>query len=250
MKSIIFSIYCENISKEMLQMQKAVVDKFRPKNVEFIQVKSYVPKKYLDFVRYFNAQLPASVHSDGLNECIKKHLSSYDVFVILDIDCIPISFESIPYLIRQASDNVLVGTAHSWLKGDKKGGVNTRITHLDLKDHGHVYVAPFAMAISNDLYKKLGINFAQNETGDVAENITFKSEDLGIPIDFIWPTKHEEKDCFWPLKPGIITGGKATYGNCRGDLFWHLLCGRFTHRQNMFIEKCKEILGENAIDRT
>lgn len=246
MKPIIFSVYCDNISPDVLQAQREVVNKFRPPEVDFIQARVSVPEEYLQMTRDFNMAFPSSVHSSGLDYCIKCHSESHDVFVILDIDCIPLNHKAIPYLIEKAATDRLVGTANSWVvnnpEGEGKGGLGVRIDNIPLENYGHVYVAPFAMAISSRLHKIINTSFAANDKGDVAEHITKKAEELGIPIDYIWPTDHS-KEFYWPLKPGMTTGSQATYEG----LFWHLLAARSTKRQKIFVEKCKEIL--NAVDR-
>src|ERR1700676_1259164 len=90
--SSVFSIHNGNISPKVLELQKAVVEKFLPAGWTFTQ---------------FYQPLGGEPHAEGMKACLE--ICPTDVIVFLDTDCIPIAPPAFLSMYEVAWEGVLVG---------------------------------------------------------------------------------------------------------------------------------------------
>lgn len=179
MRVTVFSVYQGNIPPEVVSGQHEVVRRFLPAECDFHQ--------YL-----------SGHHAIGINEFLARHY--HDVYVLLDIDCIPLDRQVLPWMIDTARSGALVGCAQ-------------RANHLN--NGGHIYAGPCGLAFSLDLYDLIGRpSFCANDRGDVGEELTYRCEERGLPVRLLWPTHVAVRK--WDLRGGLYFGHGTTYG---GALF-------------------------------
>lgn len=204
----IYSIYLNNISPEVVNYQKQVVDLLLPEKWEFEQV-LHQPKAGEGFF-----------HATALEECIKKNKS--DIIVFLDIDCIPLNQKALTSLVDKAFQGFLTGAVQ-------------RANHL--QNAAHLYVGPFCMAFSFAQYKKLGCpSLKESDRGDCGEELTYMWEEKGPGIQLLWPT-HVYRPA-WALRESISFG----YGTTYEKSFYHAFAIRQAFMQGQFVNKCKEVI--------
>jgi len=253
-KAGIFSFFMDNIPKEALEAQKAVVNKFNKSGHQFMQV--------LTQTRH-GISMDAAWHWSNVQ--VRKELRmlpkqfDFDVVMFLDIDAIPLNADAIDSYVEQAYNGTLVGNIQ-------------RTNHL--QNGQHVFVAPSAMALSVERFWDIGRPSAL-ETGrsDVAEEYTWLAQKAGVPVRFYMPLRFdaapEEAPNGWALADGMpryglgTTFGELVPGPKEGNLldpskaisaddiewkatgvetFWHNFQMRFAGQHERFLAKCSEIL--------
>jgi hypothetical protein len=235
MHACIASFFMENIDEKTVLYQKKIVEKFNKSNIPHYIMKVNCPHgAAMDYFWCVNGHKVDTFK----NHEIQKQLD-FDVILFLDIDAIPLSEDSIDYYIEQASKNRVIGNAQ-------------RTNHLD--NNQHVFAAPSSVALSAEVFEKIGKPSALETTrGDVAEEYTFEAERFGIPVDLILPLRYDsapqryewEKDQppYWSLADGMpVYGMGTTYGVDGKDLFYHNFQIRMPGQQEKFWNKCEEIL--------
>ena len=206
-KALIISCY-RGVSEEVLRNHKKVIEKFKPKVCTYYQA----------MMSYY--------HGTSINNVIEECFDEFDVFIILDVDCIPISRRSFPFLLDNARAGYLVGCAQ-------------RANHI--KNKGHIYISPFCMAFSKELYKQLGKpSFMNTSRGDTGEELTYRCEKKKKKTKFMWPTDVIEP--LWDLKGSIKFGIGTTYDR----MFYHQFGAREECKkyEKEFIRRCKIVLGQ------
>lgn len=201
----VYSIYLNNIPASLRETQKECVMKFLPEGWEFKQLWSRVS------------------HPDGLADAVEQ--SKNDIIIFLDIDCVPLSDEALPFLAEGAEQGLLVGAVQ-------------RANHVN--NNAHLYVGPFSMGFSREKYYQLGCpTFTETYRGDVAEELTYRwQEDNPRSIMFLWPSHVEQP--LWDLDGSYNFGLGTTYG--QDSLFYHLFNARDPLTQQKFIIKCNQVL--------
>ena len=211
-----------NISLEVQEYQRRVVEKFLPSDWMFGQ-------RSTELRRY--------AHADAMSHLID--ICQSDVIIFLDIDCIPLDNRAFPFLYSYASKGDLVGAAQ-------------RANHIP--NGAHIYAGPFCLAFSRKVYQELGSPVLreamldktyrpiQGERGDVCEELTYMWEQNKRKIQLLRPT-HVEKP-LWNLEPGREKFG---HGTTYEGLFYHAFESRIgPDHQNRFIRKCRQVLGESV----
>jgi hypothetical protein len=207
----IYSIYMDNIPQEMRDYQKQVVEKFLPKNTYFEQY-LYKPVEQ-DYIHTFQ-----DAHDYAITECFEKNKSP--IFCLLDIDCIPLSYDALLFLIEKAKTGALVGCAHT-------------ASHIQ---NCQTFVGPFCMAFSVEKYKELGSpSFMKTTRTDCAGQLTTVWEEHKQEVNFIMPTNVQNPR--WVLENYQIGLG-TTYG----DSFYHAFMSRHGNGNILFFDKCKSVL--------
>lgn len=213
MTPLIVSIYQENVPSVIRDAQRRVMDTLAP-GYEFRQILS--------------ADLPGRyAHAVGIDRVLAED-TDHDTFLFLDIDAIPLNPNIIPWLFDRASHGVLVGPAQ-------------RANHIDNGEH--IYAAPSALAFSRELFVRAGSpSFDPTSRGDIGEELTYRCEERGIPVNLLLPTG-SIGPMIWPLKGGMAYGHGTTYA---GAIF-HAFQIRFGVTQKMFIDKCREVCPEVSV---
>jgi hypothetical protein len=176
-KAAVVSFYMSNISAEVVTSQAEIIDRFLPEGVDVIQL--HTGFGHADSIDLF------------LNFC------DYDIIILLDIDCVPISMAAIPTLLERAKAGFLVGAAQ-------------RAHHIS--NGQHIYVGPFLMGLTMATYRKLGMpRFSATARGDVGEELTYRAETDRLAIQFLWPTRCDVPT--WHLKDDIYFGRNTIYEN-------------------------------------
>ena len=218
----IVSVFMKNINTKTVELQKKVVEKFNKSKVPHLQV------------------LTDASHAhtmEKITELLAKN--GYDAILFLDIDAVPVHEEAIDYYLQQAYAGKLIGDAQ-------------RTNHI--QNNQHVFAAPHAMAFTIETYKKIGKpSFDLTSRGDVAEELTFRAEESNIPVEIVLPTRYDKEPIkfhweldqrpYWALADGMPNYGiGTTYGNEKGELFWHLYQIFHPGQQELFWKKCEELL--------
>ena len=202
-KIVILSSYIPGtIPQEVLESHKRIIEYFAPKGCDYIQYK-----------------MPRAINING--PAITKFINEtdYEIYIILYIDAIPLNKEIIPRFIKEARAGKLIGCT---------GRNGSR----------HKYASSICVTFSRELYKKLGVDFCRGirnltpeeivlehrdyskkitdwvET-DTAEKLTYKAEEMGIPVIMLKVTNVEEVMWEWP--DGFFLG----HGNTFEKDIWH-----------------------------
>lgn len=223
MNPAIVSLFMRNINPEAVKLQLAVVKKFNKSDVKHYPI--------------------LTDHNPGYSmdlgvEAMRK--AGHDAVMFLDIDALPLTDFALDYLFEQAYAGKLIGSAQ-------------RSGHIDNGEH--IFAAPHNVTFTLEIYDKVGKpSFLPNVRGDVAEELTWKAEESNIPLEVLMPTRFdappirmdwEPKDAppYWDLgkdKPRYGIG--TTFGNEKGELFWHMFQSFHPGQHERFVKKCEEIL--------
>jgi hypothetical protein len=163
-------------------------------------------------------------HALGLDDYFRDF--KHENFVILDIDCIPLADWVIPWALEHARNGILLGAAQ-------------RANHLS--NGRHLYAGPCALTFSRATFESLGKpSFRATDRGDVAEELTYRAEEAGVPVQLLWPTHVVEPR--WTLLKDVPFGLGTTYGGA----FFHAFGISKGSTVNLFLEKCREVLGQTV----
>lgn len=151
-----------------------------------------------------------------------------DVYVFFDIDCVPITRESYDESIRYVVEN------------------NTFIGNAQVSNHieprKHIFAAPSFFAITRQCYYDLGlISFKETWRSDVAEEISYVADEMGIKYRCIYPTKFEaipEREGLWNLSNYGVYGIGTVFEN----KFYHLFQSRLKRNVELFHKRCNQIV--------
>jgi hypothetical protein len=203
--AVVFSIYMSNVSTEVVRMQRKVVEKFLPKGWDFVQYGT------------------TNTHAEALNHIANK-ISTGELTIFLDIDCVPLTDGAFKFLEMNASAGMLTGLVQ-------------RANHK--QNDAHLYIGPSCMAFSREKYQFLGSpSFNETVRADIGEELTYTWEEMGEPLCFLWPSQVSSP--LWDLRNGERFGLGTTYDG----MFYHSFCIRDPRMHQHFIQKCNLVLGE------
>ena len=206
----VFSIYMSNVANDVVAAQHACVCKFLPPDWEYHQ--------YLHSPQQFEVKY----HAAAIARCIKE--ARNDVIVLLDIDCIPLTMNAFHWIGWGAYRGALMGAVQ-------------RANHI--RNNEHLYVGPFCMAFSKSKYESLGSpSFDETEVGDCGEALTYRWQQMGEVVRFLWPSEIEHP--MWNL----IAGKQFGYGTTYDNLFYHAFCSREQTTRERFLNKCRAVLNQ------
>jgi hypothetical protein len=201
-RAVVVSFYMANMPAEVVAAQRDVLIRLTPDNVAIVQVRTRLR------------------HDDSIDLFLSR--SPYRAFVILDIDCVPVSATAIADLLTRAEAGALAGAVQ-------------RTNHK--QNDAHLFVAPSCLAMTRETYDALGRpSFRKTQRGDVAEEVTYVAEQRSVPVDFLWPTHSE--DAIWELRDGMRYGHGTTFEKA----FWHAFEIRHPEHHRRFITHCEDIL--------
>jgi hypothetical protein len=219
----VVSIFMRNIAPEMVQLQQKVVTKFNKSNIQHYSVLSDAPPGYT---------------MDKLMDMMKD--KNHDAIMFLDVDAVPVNDSALDYFFEQAYAGKIIGSAQ-------------RSNHIE--NNQHVFCAPHNITLTFDTYEKIGRpSFLPNYRGDVAEELTFRAEENGVPVEILMPIRFdappirmdwEPKDAppYWDLADGMPKYGiGTTFGKDGVDMFWHMYQSFHMGQGQRFVNKCTELL--------
>lgn len=218
MEALIFSYSMGNIHPDTITKQRAVVEKFNKSKHQHFHLQGDVrPGMFMDAV---------------CNQLLIDMKLDPEVIVFLDVDAVPLNEDALDYLVARAKEGYLVGNAQ-------------RSNHIN--NNKHIFVAPAVLAIRRDIYEKLGRpSFLETPRGDVAEEVTYKAEEQGIPIEYLWPLSFDESpaECpNWPLADGQPVYGRwTTFGLEGKPMFLHAFQIFHPGQQQKFWARCEALL--------
>jgi hypothetical protein len=200
-RAAVVTVYQDNIPPEVITRQGELVCRFLPAGCAF------EPRR-------------VSHHALGLDEYFRE--LRHEAYVILDVDCIPLAGWVLPWMLENAFAGIVIGAAQ-------------RANHLE--NGGHLYAGPCALAFGRDTFERIGrVSFRDTPRGDVAEELTYACERLGVPVALLWPTKVAVPK--WTLRPGVPFGLGTTFGGAVYHAF-EVSKGRTV---GMFLEECERVL--------
>lgn len=222
-----------NIYKEMLEGQKKVCELF---GVRVNQILTDRPHgTSMDSIMHW---LDSSLDGESKNANV----------LFLDIDAIPLRKGVIEWILERASMGELCGIAQ-------------RANHIS--NNQHIYVGSPCVALSMDTWRKMGKPSANaTHRGDVAEEYTYKAEDVGIPLRFLYPVGFKapplrqqwETDTrpYWPLKDDKPEHhyGRGTwydvFGKGEHD-FFHTFQSFMPGSLEIFVEECEKVVKDHEL---
>lgn len=235
MNPCIVSFFMNNIDMKTVGLQKSVVEKYNKSKVHHYIIKVDVPHGVaMDYFWTINGY-KVSIFKD---HDIPKQLD-HDLILFLDIDCVPVHEDAIDMMIEAAAAGRLIGNAQ-------------RTNHI--QNNQHVFAAPSAVALTAENFEKMGRPSAyETPRGDVAEEYTYKAEDVSIPVDLLMPLRYDyppqrydweqDQPDHWALADGMpVYGMGTTYGQDSKELFYHNFQIRMPGQQEKFWRKCEELL--------
>jgi len=235
---ILTFIHYPSIHPNVIQLQKAVVQKYNPSNY---------PHHVLQMV---DDEYPLwFLHGHSIYEYLMgwsyKDLKRHDVVIMLDIDAIPLSNDTFDILASIAKAGSLVGCIqkHTFNKAD------------------HFRVSAFCGAFSMDTYEKMGKPICTpTSRGDTIEELTYAAEKEGIPVEYAYPyhsiagqPKPKDFDR-WKYADGqmldfgsyqgnpVIHGIGVSYEFNKKPFIFHNFQTNDIKNQQMFANKCVEVL--------
>jgi len=203
MRNAIFSFYGSNVSDDVINAQREVVEKYKQNDTSFLQIKSN------------------NTHGANINFFVRH--TDYDNYLILDIDCIPLTDGIFPTMFKMASDGSVIGCAQ-------------RANHIN--NNKHIYAGPCCLSFSKKTYHKIGMpSFESTNRGDVAEEITYKCQEKGVNVYVIWPSHVAQPK--WDLINDIKFGIGTTYSE---KIYHQYEIRHGSENERIFIEKCHSLL--------
>lgn len=217
MRVAVVSVYMSNLPRWVIDAQDQVVCRFLPRDHHVVWTQLHAQGR----------------HGEALDAFIKS--SDADIFVIFDIDAIPLSETAIPYLIHRAQHGALVG-------------IIQRSNHIE--NGRHVYVAPSVMAFSRDTYQRIGQpSFLETDRGDVGEELTYLAEAGGIEVERLRP--HEVLSAKqWALDGSDEPqyGNATVYAVDAQPAFYHQFQIRLAAQQPRFVAACRATFAGRVLD--
>ncbi len=220
MKPIIVTGYNDKIDSRIVNYHSMVVDKIRGD---------------IPFYAY-NYTGSDMMHGDVCNKLIHRVFYEYqngaDCILFLDIDCIPLSKEAIEWTFKTAYSGHLVGNIQ-------------RSNHYENDEH--VFAAISYACFTRETYEKAGSpTMCFSKKYDCSELLTVNCEKANIPVTLLVPSHTEspnEDGEYWSLTKSLPKYGIGTTFSYNGnDISYHLFCSRFHKYNNLFLEKCHQII--------
>ena len=201
--SIAVTFYNNKIDDQIVQYQKKVFDHF---GLKINQINS--------------PTWPG--HGHLVDQHIKSLGNNWDIFVLFDIDSIPL-------------DNKIIDEGIEWAKNNL-GLFSVAQRHQRKSEV--VYASPAFLIFSKKTYDTIGRPlFVETRRSDVAGELTHKCIEKKLQVKLMWPSSVEEEK--WILKNDQKFGRGTTYG----DRVYHAFESRMDN-VSLFVNKCKEILKE------
>lgn len=201
MNARIYSLYWDNINPDVVAAQKAVFDHFQL-NINQHRINGFSHGEWIDWVM--------------------TRMDDVDVFLFIDIDCVPLNRDRLMGNLTKAASGTLIGA---------EGAAN----HID---PSRSYAAPWFVYVNRKVWDAvLRPSAKPSPHVDVGQLWTDTWKAHNAPVELIPPTSCAEPKWDLPGRKGAY-GGATTYGD---DCF-HLFEAR-NGREQAFIDRCKKLLG-------
>ncbi|ABR74736.1 hypothetical protein CBG46_09250 [Actinobacillus succinogenes] len=171
-------------------------------------------------------------HGEWLDRVMSR--ATKKVIAIIEPDCIPLNRE----IVEQAAEFVY--------RNETFLGPAQASNHI--YPGSHIFASPAFFFISADCYKRMGCpSFRLNDRSDVAEELAYRAEKLGIPYRTLYPTHYER-----PPLEGIWRLGSYGYygvGTVFAESVYHLFQSRFEQNVKLFLQHCDDVIaGKFTLD--
>lgn len=211
----IFSYVNKDLNPEIAKYQKLVFEKF---NLKITQVFGDVIKKY-------DGEFDYEDHPNGLTNIIKN--SNNDYLIFFDIDCIPLSYDFYPLLLKQIKD-----------KNTLSGAIQCA-NHINKNKS---YVSPAFCGFSRQLYLDCDSpSFNTDRTLITGCDNMQRFTDICLKLNknvIFWNVTDCENKKWDILSHNVKFGNGTVYEN----MIYHQFEIRFEINHNQYINKCKQVL--------
>jgi len=199
---MIATFYNHRIKEEIVKSQKSIFDLYNQK-----------------ISQIFLNDWPG--HGKAVDNYLNNLSEDWEYFMLFDIDCIPLDKYIIPETIEWVKNNVGIFS------------VAQKASHIP---NSIVYASPAFISFSRETYNLLGKpSFLPTSRSDCGAELTYIANEKGIQVKLMYPTKVEVPK--WELNDKKMFG----YGTNYENRIYHSFESRF-NRNNLFINKCNEIL--------
>ena len=223
MKRCIFTAYNFQIDPRYPELHFRVCNKLKTENIDYMPLRYDKPDGQVIHWQVIDFALPELFYKSG-----------YDSVMVLDLDCIPLSRESLIGTFKTAEYGALVGNAQ-------------RSNHIE--NDQHVYVGSSCFTLTRDFYEKMGKpSAALTYRSDTIEEFTYACEEKDLPVVKYMPKSYEalpyRQSEPWKLADGMPEYGVGTTFVDSDDrpTFYHLFESRYHGNIGKFIERCDTIL--------
>lgn len=219
-KTCIFTTYNFQIDEKLIQAHHAVINKIiAGTGVVFMPLRYNLPRKFIQ-------------HYQALDYGLIRLVNEYDNILTLDVDCIPLSTDALMYTVEKIEQNTLIGCAQ-------------RSMHIE--NDRHIYVGSPCFGLNKNLYQMFNSSTVPTIRGDTAEEFTYLAEQQGVTVEMFTPSKYETDPLggpAWELADSTQRYGIGTTFNnhLNSEMFYHLFESRTGAFNQLFINKCKELL--------
>jgi hypothetical protein len=226
MKPLIVTCFNNDIDERLVKYQSMVINSIK-KDIPFVSFK----------YPYHHTEM---LHGDILNKLTHKmfYENGADCILIIDVDCIPLSYDALETTFMLAYEGHVVGNIQ-------------RSNHLN--NNQHVYAASSYVCFSEKTYEKIGRpTMCYSNVGDTVEQVTFNAERSGVPVTLFTPTHVEspynEHGDYWDLADGMPKYGiGTTFGYNGKDMTYHLFSSRDHIHNHLFFNKCHRMITDAKV---
>lgn len=193
----IVTFFMANIDRKSVELQRKVVAMRNPKGYAHYSIQTV----YEHGVSMDLTWAKLGIKHPTFGDVVIDKQFDHEVILFLDVDAIPCNADAINTYVEAAANCRLVGNIQ-------------RSNHI--QNDQHLFAAPSALAISGDMMLSLGMPSARpNYRSDVAEEITFRAEEKGYPVDLYLPLRFDAAPAespSWALRPGLQHKGQEGSG--------------------------------------
>jgi hypothetical protein len=216
--------YTEDLPEFVVKDHKACCQKIG------IEVKYHSAKPNEDFNVIYKA------HGELINNLL-ENASENEVVCMLDIDCLPYSFDDLKQCYSWAKNNVsFIGNAQN-------------ISHTRLKNR--IFAAASMLMIHKKAWITLGkpdLFFSKDKSDDslidTAQQLSLSADEVGFPYRTLLPLGYDDRDRSWQLGTLCAYGRGTTYPGS-----WHFfrISDLKNGRSKIWDERVADILAQRQI---
>lgn len=186
--------------------------------------------EHLDLpMNYFEFPFPAISHGAALNDILGNFEVLPDYFLLTEMDCVPLVNNIFEIVYDKIKDkNTIFGHAQESNHIKKRDGTTNS-----------PYAGPGFLSFSTELYQNLGRpTLDHSDQYDCAENLTNECQRRGYNVCLSYPREVYLKNC------KVGQNAEFGMGNNFGGIIYHVMCQNHSESENLFVQKCQEIVRE------